>query len=277
MQVQPVPFSSILGMGVSLVIALGLPAALMIRGRKKLDARWASFVFGCVVYYAIAKLVEPFLNVTILSFVGSAVVSSVVVYAVYAGLLAAILEEGARYYALKSIVKPLDEKNAWMFGAGFGALESILLVALPNIGSILNSVLINNGILQQSLDSLKDPELTSTYKAIEPLWTTAPATFWAAGIERALIIAMHICLSLLLYHYLKRGDRKNLLVPFAAHFLVVTASTILTRSAGALVSVAVTALLVAALIWWTRKVRLENPEPDNELLPAGTGPAPEEE
>ena len=277
MQVQPVPFSSILGMGVSLVIALGLPAALLIRGRKKLDARWASFVFGCVVYYAIAKLVEPFLNVTILSFVGSAVVSSVVVYAVYAGLLAAILEEGARYYALKSIVKPLDEKNAWMFGAGFGALESILLVALPNIGSILNSVLINNGILQQSLDSLKDPELTSTYKAIEPLWTTAPATFWAAGIERALIIAMHICLSLLLYHYLKRADRKNLLVPFAAHFLVVTASTILTRSAGALVSVAVTALLVAALIWWTRKVRLENPEPDNELLPAGTGPAPEEE
>ena len=271
MQVQPVPFSSILGMGVSLVIALALPAALLIRGRKKLDARFASFLFGCVVYYAIAKLVEPFLNVTILSFLGSALVTNVVVYAVYAGLLAAILEEGARFYALKSIVKPLDEKNAWMFGLGFGALESILLAALPNLGNLLNAVLINNGIMQQSLDSLKDPELTSTYKAIEPLWSTAPAAFWAAGAERALILAMHICMSLLLYTYLKTGDRKHLLVPFAMHLAVVAASTLLTRSAGALVSVAVTALLVGALIWWTRKTRLENREPENDLLPAGAG------
>ena len=58
---------------------------------------------------------------------------------------------------------------------------------------------------------------------------------------------------------------------------MVTASTILTRSAGALVSVAVTALLVAALIWWTRKVRLENREPENELLPAGSGGEASEE
>ena len=209
--------------------------------------------------------------------VSPAVVSRVVVYAVYAGLLAAILEEGARYYALKSIVKPLDEKNAWMFGLGYGALESILLVVIPNLGNLLNAVLINNGLMQQSLDSLQDPELTSTFKAIEPLWTTGPAAFWAAGVERALILAMHICLSLLLYTYLKTGDRKHLLVPFAVHFAVVTASTILTRSAGALVSVAVTALLVAALIWWTRKVRLENREPENELLPAGSGGEASEE
>ena len=53
MQVQSVPVSSILGMGVSFVIALALPLALLIRGRKKLDARFVSFVFGCVVYYAI--------------------------------------------------------------------------------------------------------------------------------------------------------------------------------------------------------------------------------
>ena len=277
MQVQSVPVSSILGMGVSFVIALALPLALLIRGRKKLDARFVSFVFGCVVYYAIVKLVEPFLNVTILSFLGSAVVSRVVVYAVYAGLLAAILEEGARYYALKSIVKPLDEKNAWMFGLGYDALESILLVVIPNLGNLLNAVLINNGLMQQSLDSLQDPELTSTFKAIEPLWTMGPAAFWAAGVERALILAMHICLSLLLYTYLQTGDRKHLLVPFAVHFAVVTASTILTRSAGALVSVAVTALLVAALIWWTRKVRLENREPENELLPAGSGGEASEE
>ena len=212
MQVQSVPFSSILGMGVSFVIALGLSIAVLLYGRKKLDARFVSFVFGCVVYYAIAKLVEPFLNVTILTFIGSAVTGSVVVYAVYAGLLAAILEEGARFYAIKSLVKPMDEKNAWMFGAGFGALEALLLVALPNVSSILNSTLINNGIMQQSLDQLKDPELTSTFRAIEPLWTTAPATFWAAGVERALILAMHICLSLLLYFYLKTGDRRHLFV-----------------------------------------------------------------
>ncbi len=272
MQVQSVPFSSILGMGVSFVIALGLPVAALLCGRKKLGARFVSFVFGCVVYYAVAKLVEPFLNVTILTFLGSAVVGNVFVYAVYAGLLAAILEEGARFYALKSIVKPLDAENAWMFGAGFGALESLLLVALPNLSSILNSVLINNGLMQQSLDSLQDPELTSTYKTIEPLWATAPATFWAAGAERALILAMHICLSLLLYYYLKRGDQKHLLVPFAVHLVVVAASTILTRSAGPVASVVFTGVIVAALIWWTRKLWLENRETENELLPAGSGP-----
>ena len=180
------------------------------------------------------------------------------------------MEEGGRYLALRTLIRPLDRENALMLGAGHGSLESVLLVAWPQLGSLLNAVLINNGLMQQSLDALREPELTATYKAIEPLWTTPAAAFWLAGFERIVILAMHLCLSLLLFWALRRGRRGYLLFAFGAHFAVVAATLLLTRLSGVVAAELAAVLLVAGIVWYTLRADRAERAAD-AALPAGDG------
>ncbi len=257
MTVQPVPFLSIIGMALTLIISAGLPIALFISWRKKLDVKISSLIFGAIIYYLAAKVFEPFINAAILSNLGGAVMNNKFIYAVYVGLIAAAIEEGTRYLGLKTIVRDVDEHNALFFGLGFCGLEAILTAAWPQVSNVLNSVLINNGLMAQSLALLQEPELSATYFAIAPLWETSSLAFLLAGLERALIILMHICLSLVMFYYIKSGDKKYLYAALIAHFAVVAFSALMSQLGIAVVSVAITAAVTGCLAVFTQRSHKE--------------------
>lgn len=257
MSVQSVPFLSIIGMALTLIISFGLPVYLFIRWRKSLEVRTSSLIIGAMIYYAAAKVLEPFVNAAILSNVGGAVMKNMFIYAVYVGLIAIVIEEGLRYLSLKSIVRNVDEDNALYFGLGFGGLEAILTAAWPQLGNILNSVLINNGMMEKSLALLQEPELSATYFAIAPLWETSSITFLLAGVERGCIILLHICLSLVLFYYIKSGDKKYLGAALFAHFAVVAFSALMVQMDIAVVSVAITAAVSCLMAVFTVKAHKE--------------------
>ena len=257
MTVQPVPFLSIFGMALTLIISLGLPVYLFIRWRRTLNAKTSSLVFGAIVYYVAAKVLEPYINAAILSNVGGAMMNNMFIYAVYVGLIAMVIEEGCRYLALKSVIKDVDEDNALYFGLGFCGLEAILTAAWPQVSNVLNSLLINNGLMAQSLALLQEPELSSTYFAIAPLWETSSLTFLLAGFERAFIILLHICLSLVMFYYIKSGDKKHLGIALLAHFAVVACSALMSQMGIAVVSVAITGAVAGALAVYTLRAHRE--------------------
>jgi len=257
MTVQPVPFLSIIGMALALIISAGVPVALFIRWRKSPEVKFSSLIFGAVIYYLAAKVFEPFINAAILSNLGGAVMNNMFIYAVYVGIIAVVIEEGTRYLGLKTIVRDVDERNALFFGLGFCGLEAILTAAWPQVSNILNSLLINNGLMDQSLALLQEPELSATYFAIAPLWETPSLTFLLAGLERALIILMHICLSLVMFYYIKTGDKKYLCVALIAHFAVVACSALMSQLGVAVVSVAITAAVSCALAVFTQRSHKE--------------------
>ena len=252
MTVQPVSFLSIIGMALTLIISIGVPVALFLRWRKNRDVRTSSLVFGALVYYVAAKVLEPFVNAAILSNVGGAMMKNMFIYAVYVGLIAVVVEEGCRYLTLKSLVKNVDEDNALYFGLGFCGLEAILTAAWPQVSNILNSVLINNGMMGRTLEMLKEPDLSATYFAIAPLWETPSLTFMLAGFERALIILMHLCLSLVIFYFIKSGDKKYIGIALIAHFAVVACSALMSQMGIAMLSVLVTAAVTAALAVFTQ-------------------------
>jgi uncharacterized membrane protein YhfC len=257
MSVQPVSILSIVGMALTLIISAGLPVALFMYCRKNYEVRTSAFVIGLIIYYVAAKVLEPFINAAILSNVGGAVMNNVYIYAIYVGLIAAVIEELCRYFGLKSIVRNVDEANAFYFGVGFCGLEAVLTAAWPQISNILNSVLINNGMMQQSLSMLQEPDLTLTYNAIAPLWETASTAFLLAGIERACIIVMHLSLSLLVFYFVKTGNKKLMGVAVAGHFIVVADSALLGQLGIPGLSVVVTAAVSAALVVFTMRSRKE--------------------
>ena len=257
MSVQPVSILSLVGMALTLIISAGLPVALFLHCRKNYEVKTSAFVFGLIIYYAAAKVLEPFINAAILSNVGGAMMNNVYIYSVYVGLIAAVIEELCRYFGLKSIVRNVDEANAFYFGVGFCGLEAILTAAWPQVSNILNSVLINNGMMERSLALMQEPDLTLTYNAIAPLWETASSAFLLAGIERACIIAMHLALSMLVFYFVKTGNRKLMGVAVAAHFIVVADSALLGQLGIPSLSVVVTAAVTAALVIFTMRSRKE--------------------
>ena len=257
MTVQSVPFMSLIGMALTLILSAGLPIALFIYCRKKLEVRISSLIFGALIYYVAAKVLEPTINAAILSNLGGGVMKNVFIYAVYVGLIATVAEEGCRYLALKSLVKNVDENNALFFAVGFCGLEAILTAAWPQVSNILNSVLINNGMMAKSMELLQEPDLSATYFTIAPLWETSSITFIMAGIERACIIAMHLCLSLIVFYYIKTGEKKYIYTAVFAHFAVVAFSALLVQMDKALFSVVITAAISCGLIIFTQRSRKE--------------------
>ena len=258
MTVQPVPFLSIIGMALTLIIGLGLPVYLYIRWRKLDGVKTSSLVFGAIIYYAAAKVLEPFVNAAILSNLGGAVMNNMFIYAVYVAVIAVAMEEGCRYLCLNSLLKNVDEKNALYFGLGFCGLEAILTAAWPQISNILNSVLINNGMMARSMELLQEPDLSATYFTIAPLWETSSLAFLLAGFERAFIILMHLCLTLLLFYYVKSGNKKHLGIAVFAHFVVVACSALTSQMGIPLVSVAITAGISMALAVYAQRCHKEH-------------------
>ena len=268
MSVSPVPSASIAGMGAAFVIALAASIAVFIYGRKKLHGRFTSSLFGAVVYYVVYKVLEPIVSATLIGFTGNLITGSLLMFSIFGALISALFEEGAKLLAMRTLIKDVTEEDAFMYGAGAGIFEAFLLTILPQVGNVLNSVLINSGIMEESLKMLEEPELTETYNAIVPLWETSSAAFWFAGFERIIMIAMCICLTLIMYYYIKRGDRRLLAFPFAAHFAVICISTLLSKNAGIAVSGIATLLMVAGIVYYTVTVRRSIHEPGSEYAAA---------
>ena len=257
MTVQPVPFLSIAGMALTFIISLGLPVALYIYCRKKLNVRTSSLIFGAIIYYVAAKVLEPYINAAILSNLGGGMMNNMFIYAIYVALIAVVMEEGCRYLALKSIIKNVDEDNTLFFATGFCGLEAILTAAWPQVSNILNSVLINNGMMAKSMELLQEPDLSATYFTLAPLWETSSIAFLLAGFERGLIIVMHICLSLLIFYFIKTGNKKFIGTAIIGHFAVVACSALLGQMGNPLLSVLTTALVTGALVVFTQRNRKE--------------------
>ena len=266
MNISPVPVASIIGMAVTFIIALAAAVAAFYYGWKKLHGRLSSFAYGAIVYYVVSKLLEPVVSATIIGFTGSAMTGSILAFAIMAALVAAVFEEGGKYLAMKTLIRDITEEDAFLYGAGAGVLEALLLTVFPQVGYILNSVLINSGIMDESLKLLEEPELTSTYSALVPLWETPSANFCVAGFERVIMIVMCISLSLMIYYYLKEGERRMLLFPFAAHFFVTCISTLLTQSAGAVAATFAELLMVAGIVYYTFTIRRSIHEPGTETV-----------
>ena len=81
--------------------------------------------------------------------------------------------------------------------------------------------------------------------------------FVLAGFERAFIILMHLCLTLLIFYYVKTRDKKYIGIAVFAHFVVVAASALTGQMGIPLVSVAVTAAVAMALAVYAQRCHKE--------------------
>ena len=178
MTVGMVPGASIAGMVFSLVVSFALPIGLFIYAKKKLGAKAAPFFIGCGVFFVMVVMLEAALHRIVFRLAGEALTGSVILYAVYGGLMAALFEETGRYIAMRFLVKPMDFPNAFMYGAGHGGVEAMLLCGVASISNIAGAVMINSGTMSAQLASLDAKKAADTAAALSALWTTPSLTFF---------------------------------------------------------------------------------------------------
>lgn len=243
MTVSMVPGASIAGMVFSLVVSFALPIGLFVYAKKKLGAKAAPFLIGCGVFFVMVLMLEAAIHRIVFQLAGEALTGSVILYAVYGGLMAALFEETGRYIAMRFLVKPMDFPNAFMYGAGHGGLEAMLLCGAASISNLVSANMINSGAMSVQLASLDAQTAANSAAALSALWTTPSLAFFAGGVERIIAIMLHISLSLLVFSALQKRSRKVLLTAYLFHFVVDAAAVLL----HAFVSIWVVELAVALL------------------------------
>lgn len=228
-----VPAASLLCMGLCLVISFAVPFGLLIYLAVKKKAQVLPFFVGCAVMIFFAFILEGLVHRMILgSSAGASIRGNTLLYALYAGLMAGVFEECGRWLAMKTVLRNhLDENvNAFMYGAGHGGIEAIMVLGIASINNLTYSVMINTGTVSRLTESVPPELLGQVEEAITALQTTPAWQFLMGGAERIFAILLHLALSVFVWFAVKNKD-KRYLFPFAilVHALVDGATVILSE------------------------------------------------
>lgn len=228
-----VPAGNTLAIVVSLIIAVGLPFALMIIWKKKTGAKIYPFFIGMGTFMVFALLLEQLMHIFVLEATGTLLSDNVFLYSLYGGLAAGIFEETGRFVVMKLFLNKngaLSKQNSVMYGFGHGGFESIMILGMTEISNLIMVITLNSGLGGMLTEALRPEEAAIAIESIRGLWEYSPFVFLAGAIERIGAIALHVCLSYVVYRAIK--DRKVYLyfVAIGIHALVDFVTALLAKS-----------------------------------------------
>ena len=243
------------------VMALGavaLIAASLVVARR-LAGTLAPWAWGGVTFVLSQLLRAPFLALVTGAVVGgsqpAAMSPAWIVLVTAASLSAGIFEEGSRALILATAGRRIRGTEPGVaYGLGHGATEALLIVLAPAIAAIV----LVGGILDGSLTANVPADTAASLDQAATLFATQTVGIsLIAIVERALAMALHVILALLVMRIVVRGGGRNaiarrLALPIAIHASVNLVAVIGAQLFGVLVAEGLVALAVAnaARIYW---------------------------
>ncbi|MED0960918.1 YhfC family intramembrane metalloprotease [Bacillus paramycoides] len=127
-------------------ISIGLPlVALLYAFWKK---RYIPYMFGVLAFVVSQVLIRiPLLNYLNGNSTGFQMFSVMqpILFVIVLSLSAGIFEETARFIAMRYFMKQREWESGFLFGAGHGGIEAVLIVGIPVISLLLSQTVIQNG------------------------------------------------------------------------------------------------------------------------------------
>jgi len=240
-----------IGMGLQILFGFGLPIALMYLMNKKLKAKFSSFYLGCIVYFVAVFILESLVNNAVFKDSGDVLNNNVVLFALYAGAAAAVFEEVGRFIAFRFFMKDrLNVENGIMYGIGHGGLEAILILGLNGVNTLITSIMVNNGTLEKSFESMDEAMIKETYDAVAALWTTQAWVYYVGVIERIFAVLFHIALSIIVYKAVKSKHSEIVAHAMIIHFIMDFATVVFSKTLPTAVTETLVALLSIATVYY---------------------------
>lgn len=250
-----IPTASMAGMGFSLIVSWILPFFLLFFARKKLKAKILPFFIGGGSFFLFAMILEQFSHMLFLEkwqTVSRALNENLWLYALYGGLAAGIFEETGRYLSMKFLMKKsLNKENAFMYGAGHGGIEAILIVGFASISNLTIAFMANQGQLAALITEGVNEQAAAG--AVQLLASLPSWQFYFAGLERIMAMVLQIALSILIYGAVSEKSRRYLFpLAIALHAGVDFAAVILSRQGsliGAELLILAGTVMVSIIAW----------------------------
>lgn len=262
--------------GLSYLLMVLMPIAVGAWIHRARGASWKLFLMGAVTFIVSQALHLPFNWLVLQQWQlvpsDTAVLSNLIALAVFGGLSAGVFEEVARYVTYRFWA---TDARTWgrglMLGAGHGGVESILLGLLAAFGVVSLWFTVNNAAVMDALPpeqvALVEEQATAVF---DVAWYMALLPF----VERAITIALHLALSLMVMQVFTRGKLRWLWLAILFHALVDAVAVFAVATWGVLPTEAI--LIVFGLASLGVIFALREPEPEPEapepLPPAAAGP-----
>ncbi|MEG2037607.1 MAG: YhfC family glutamic-type intramembrane protease, partial [Ruthenibacterium sp.] len=203
-----VSLPTLLSMGTSALIAIGLPFVLLFVWRKKTGAKYTAALVGAVIFPVFALILEAAFHQLFLGQMGSVsqfLLSNPIAYILYGGLMAGIFEETGRLIGFGWLLRKQSGKECGvMYGIGHGGIETILLAGMSMVSNIVFCLNVNAQGAEAYLMALPPEQMQTMAGALQGILSANPALFLVSGIERIFAIVLHISLSVLVFTAVKR-------------------------------------------------------------------------
>ena len=250
---------------------LTMPVLLGWLIHRQRQARWSLFFIGVAGFVGSQILHIPFnwliINKLELLPTDVAILSNLIIVALFAGLSAGVFEEVTRYLVYRFWAKGA---RTWgrglMFASGWGGIESILVGLVVGINAIALAAM-SQGLL---LDLIPAEQLSLLEEQIQAMVTLPWYEVMLGSLERLFAIALHLSLSLLVMQVFTRGKLWWLWLAIGWHGLVnataVFAQTYWENPYLTEAIIALFALISLGIVFWLREP--EPAAPEMEPLPA---------
>lgn len=234
-----IPTLSIVFMGVSALVSIGLPVGIYIALRKRFGLKVVPMLVGAAAFVLFALVLEQMLHMLVLrpdENGAIALKNTPALYVLYGIFAAGIFEETARYLSFLLLKKKYNGIGTGLsYGIGHGGVEAVLLAGLSMISSMVICIMLNSGSAGTLEGLLPAAQL-------ETLRETSPYIFLVSGLERTFAVAIQISLSLLVWFSVDK--KKWLLFPAAIALHAAIDIPAALMQAGVLKSIALTESMV---------------------------------
>ncbi len=213
---------SIIFMGISLILSLGLPIGGIIYLKVKHKVSLKVFFIGMLAFFIAVQIIEApihnyFLNIN--KSTSEFLLGNPVAYMLYGGLMAGIFEETARLISFKYLIKDRNDITAVTYGVGHGGMEAILIGGVSSLNAIVYSILINNGGFQSTMEKalVSEEVISTTYNH----FVNSSSVLWLMpGFERIIAMIIHISLSILVFHAVKEKKYIYFFISIVCHAVI---------------------------------------------------------
>ncbi|WP_019176958.1 YhfC family glutamic-type intramembrane protease [Methanomassiliicoccus luminyensis] len=200
---------------------VGVPLLVGAYMRKKFNLSWAIFAWGMigfvlvqVIHYPLVTFTQAPLGSSLTKALGAA--GALVVLSVVLGFLAGAFESVGKYLVMRWKNKQwrLDVKKVLFFGAGWGAIESVL-IGLVLLLQLISYVSLTSLTPEQTAQIGGDSEALN--EQIEALKSLTPLDLVPAPVERMAAFTAQIAFTLLVGLAILKGRPILVVAAIAAH------------------------------------------------------------
>lgn len=180
-------------------------------------------VVGAVTFFIFSQILESIpktLLFTVDSGVSDYIWTHAWAYVLAGSLLAGVFEEVGRFVAFRFFLKnETDTRDAVTYGIGHGGIESVIAAGIGALNGISMVLLVNNGVLMQSISEMGLGQLKTIELQVSALAGYGAVTMLLEVFERVLAMILHISLSLVVFQSVRENKNGYLVLAIILHAL----------------------------------------------------------